>query len=189
MAALAAPDLITVEEYLAGEQLSDVKHEYVAGRVYAMAGASRGHNQVAGNVFAELRSHLRGGPCQAFIADMKARLKIRQQDIFYYPDVIVTCDPRDTDDYFLRFPKLIIEVLSPSTERLDRKEKFESYLTVPTLEEYVLISQEQPDVTCFRRSSAWEPHVVSGIEAAMHLESVDFTLPLSVVYENVRSLR
>ena len=189
MAALAAPEIITVEEYLAGEQLSDVKHEYVAGRVYVMAEASRGHNQVAGNVFAELRSHLRGGPCQAFIADMKARLKIRQQDHFYYPDVILTCDPRDTDDYFLRFPKLIIEVLSPATERLDRKEKFDGYLTMPTLEEYVLISQGQPEVTCFRRSLAWEPQIAAGIESMIHLASVDFRLPLSVVYENVRGIR
>lgn len=188
MSALTAARFVTVEEYLDGERRSDVKHEYVDGEVYAMAGASWGHSQAAGNFFGELRAHLRGGPCKAFISDMKVRLKISQQDLFYYPDVVVTCDPRDTDDYFLRFPKLIIEVLSPTTARLDRREKFQAYTALPGLEEYVLVSQEEPQVTIFRRRTHWEPEHTFGLEATLHLESVDFTLPLRVLYENVRGM-
>jgi Uma2 family endonuclease len=150
---------ISVEDYLSGEQLSDVKHEYIAGQVYAMAGASWAHNRISGRVYAKLESHLTGHLCTPFIGDMKVRLMIKQQDLFYYPDVVVACDPRDNGGYFLSHPKLIIEVLSESTERLDRTEKMANYLTLPSLEEYVLIAQDKPEVTIFRRRTNWEAEV------------------------------
>ena len=188
MSALTALRFISVEEYLAGEESSDVKHEYVGGAVYAMAGTTRTHNTIGGNLHGELRTHLRGGPCQAYTNDVKVRLLIRGEDLFYYPDVMVGCDPRDTDEHFLRFPKLIVEVLSPSTERLDRREKFWSYLTIPTLEEYVLIAQESPAATIHRRRTDWQPETVIGVDSTLHLESVGLSLPLRVLYENVRGL-
>jgi Uma2 family endonuclease len=188
MSALTAPGFITVEEYLAGEERRDVKHEYVGGSVYAMAGASWGHNQVAGNLFGELRTHTRGGPCRVFMADMKVRLLIQGQELFYYPDIVVTCDPRETEDYFLRFPKLIIEVLSPATERVDRREKLWSYITIPTLEEYVLVAQETPAVTIYRRRADWQPETIIGLESTLLLESVGLSVPLRELYENVRGL-
>jgi Uma2 family endonuclease len=184
----ALQPFISVEDYLSGEPLSDVKHEYVDGEVYAMAGASRAHGQVALRLASALQARCDSGPCSTYIGDMKARLMISGQDIFYYPDIIVTCDRRDTDDYFLRFPKLIVEVLSPSTERLDRQEKFTHYRTIPTLEEYVLVSQERPEVTVFRQRSGWVAEVTAGLEAILHLESVDFHLPLSVLYQKVRGI-
>lgn len=188
MSALTAPHFVTVEEYLDGEQRSEVKHEYINGQVHEMAGASRAHNRIITNLSAALHPHLRGGPCEAYVGDVKVRLVIQQADIFYYPDVVVTCDARDTEEYFLRFPKLIVEVLSDSTERLDRGEKPLSYITLPALEEYVLVSQEEPLVTVFRRRNKWEPETTLGLDAVLHLESVDFALPLGVLYENVRGI-
>ena len=94
-----------VEDYLAGELTSGVRHEYVGGQLYAMAGASSEHNIISLNVAFALRSHLRGKPCQVFVADVKVKVLIADEEIFYYPDVMVTCDPRDTDRYFKRFPE------------------------------------------------------------------------------------
>jgi Uma2 family endonuclease len=105
MEAALKSESITAEDYLAGEKLAEVRHEFVAGCVYAMAGASEEHNLVSGNMFASLHTHLRGKRCRVFSADMKVRLCVSANDIFYYPDVMVACDPRDTDRYFKRFPK------------------------------------------------------------------------------------
>ncbi len=179
---------ISVEDYLTGEQLSEVRHEYNSGQVTAMAGASRNHGQVAGSLFNRLFSHLRGRPCDVFQADMKVRVLAHGRDVFYYPDIVVGCDPRDTDDFFLRFPKLIIEVLSPSTERLDRLEKFSLYRTIPTLEEYVLVAQDVAEVTVFRRRMDWQGEVFSGLDSEVTLESVELTVGLATIYEKVRGV-
>jgi Uma2 family endonuclease len=173
---------LSVDDYLSGEQLSDVKQEYIDGRVYAMAGASWWHNRVAMRFYSKLEAHLEGTPTTTLTGDMKVRMLIKQKDLFYYPDVVVTCDPRDTGGYFLRFPKLVIEVLSESTERLDRTEKRENYQTLPSLEEYVLVSQDQPEVTIFRRRANWEAEINHGLEAVIHLESVELHLPLATIY-------
>ncbi|MBI2948485.1 MAG: Uma2 family endonuclease [Verrucomicrobia bacterium] len=177
---------VSVEEYLAGELESEMRHEYLGGTVYAMAGASRDHNTVAGNLFSALRSHLHGKPCRTFISDIKVRLRIGGDDIMYYPDVMVTCDPRDTDRYFSRFPKVLIEVLSPETERTDRREKFLSYTQIETLEEYVLVAQDKMEVTVFRRANKWQPEIANKPDLQLRLPSLDFALPLSAVYEGVK---
>src|SRR3954464_8722789 len=124
MQTVESHDSIGVEDYLEGEKVSEVRHEYIGGVVYAMAGASDEHNAIALTLASRLRAHLHGKTCRAFINDMKVRLEVAQDDIFYYPDVMVACDPRDTDRYFKRFPKVVIEVLSEATERADRREKF-----------------------------------------------------------------
>lgn len=185
MTAVRKLQLISVEDYLSGEQLSDVKHEYIAGKVYAMAGASWAHNRIAGRFYSKLESMLDGKACTPFIGDMKVRLKIKNQDLFYYPDVVVSCDPRDSGGYFLTHPKLIIEVLSESTERLDRTEKMANYLTLPSLGEYVLVAQDKPEVTIFRRRSNWEAEVYQGFDAVVHLESVDYELSLGTLFQGV----
>ena len=176
---------ISVEEYLRGEPLSEVRHEYMDGAVIAMAGGSRAHNAISLNFASELRQHLRGKPCEVFMADVKARVLAHQQDTFYYPDVMVGCDERDTNDLYLRFPKLIIEVLSESTERVDRNEKFLRYITIPTLEEYVLAEQKRPAVTIFRRRAEWAKEEITDPAALVHLESVGLTLPLVAFYMNI----
>src|SRR5947209_3534224 len=103
---------LTPEEFLAGERRSESRHEYVGGIPYAMAGASEEHNLISLNLASALRSHLQKQPCRVFMVDMKVRLRIAREDIFYYPDVMVACDPRDTDRYFKRYPTVLIEVLS-----------------------------------------------------------------------------
>ncbi len=176
---------ISVEEYLRGEPLSEVRHEFIDGEVIAMAGGSRAHNAISLNFASELRQHLRGKPCEVFMADVKARVLAHQQDTFYYPDVMVGCDERDTNDLYLRFPKLIIEVLSESTERVDRNEKFLRYMTIPTLEEYVLAEQNRQAVTIFRRSKEWAKEEITDPDAFVNLESVGLTLPLAAFYMNI----
>ena len=107
---------IAVEKYLKLEQDAQIRHEYVAGQVYAMAGASEAHNLIVTNLVALLRPHLRGSSCRTFVSDMKVKVKTQQADIFYYPDLLVTCDTNDNKKYFKTNPNLIVEVLSDSTE-------------------------------------------------------------------------
>ena len=186
MQALQQADWISVDDYLAGEPLGEVRHEYIGGTVYAMAGASEDHNVIALNLATALRAHLRGKRCRAFINDMKVRLQVADDDLFYYPDVMVACDPRDTHRFFKQFPRVIIEVLSPDTERTDRREKFLSYTRLETLEEYVLVAQARREVTVFRRSADWRPEVLGRPEDVLRLPSLEFELPLGLVYEDVK---
>jgi Uma2 family endonuclease len=128
---------VSPEEYLEGEKISLVKHEYIQGRVYAMAGASDAHNLITGSFYSLLRNHLRGKGYLPYTGDMKAQ--IDALDIYYYPDILVTCDPRDrSSEYFKRYPCLVIEVLSDFTEAFDRGNKFSDYRHLETLQEYVL---------------------------------------------------
>ena len=185
MEVLKLRELVSVADYLAGEPISEFRHEYIGGEIHAMAGASEEHNAISGNLFAALLSHLKGRRCRAFIHDMKVRLQIAGDDIFYYPDVMVACDPRDTDRYFKRFPTVIVEVLSPETERTDRREKFLSYQQIETLEEYVLVAQDKSEVTVFRRVNQWRPEIVREAGDSLQLPSLGFTLPVGEVYDRV----
>lgn len=176
---------ISPEEYLELEETSSIKHEYRQGQVYAMAGASNTHVIISGNVFAMLRNYLRGKGCQAYISDTKAH--IEKMDIYYYPDVIVSCDSRDKAfNNFLRYPCLIIEVLSPTTEAFDRGDKFADYRNLTTLQEYVLVSQNKINVDVFRRNLEGQWVLYSyGKEENLHLASVDFQCSINDVYEDV----
>jgi Uma2 family endonuclease len=142
---------LTPEEYLQIEAQSPIKHEYIDGQIYAMAGASDPHVTIAGNLLPLLRSHVRGSGCRVYISDMKTRIETLNR--FYYPDVLVTCDPRDLEtSTYKRFPTLIVEVLSDSTEAFDRGDKFVDYQTLESLREYVLINTKRQRVECFRRN-------------------------------------
>ena len=185
MTSVALRHFITVEEYLTGELTSEVKHEYIDGDVHAMSGASLPHNTIALNTYSAIRPRLKGGPCKAQVSDIKVRLLIRGKDIFYYPDLVIACDPRDNHSHFLRFPKLIIEVLSPTTSRTDRTEKLQNYPTIPTLEEYLLIEQDQPRVILHRRSKDWAGEVREELDSILHLESIGLAIPLSQIYEDI----
>ncbi len=177
---------VTVEDYLAGEEAAQVRHEYVRGHVYAMSGGSRAHNLITGNLFAAIHAYLRGGPCRAHMADFKVRLEWANDEVFYYPDVMVACDSRDQERYFNRYPKLIIEVLSPSTERLDRFEKRGRYQQSGTLEEYVLVEQDFAEVMIYRRSNQWQSELIRGTDAEVAFQSIGLTMPMSAIYEGVR---
>lgn len=179
--------LISVDEYIAGEQLSEIRHEYIGGQVYAMSGGSESHNAICLNIASAIREHLRGKSCKAFMADMKLRLSIAEDDIFYYPDVFVTCDPTDNEAYFKVRPSLIVEVLSPSTERLDRREKFLSYIRLSSLQEYVLVEQEKMHVTLFQQKNNWKPENLLEPQSVLSLSSIDFSMKLANIYEDVLS--
>lgn len=175
---------LTVDEYLESERTSDGKHEYFAGQIYAMAGASDAHNTIALNVAGRLRSHLRGGPCRTFISDMKVR--IAATDAFYYPDVLVTCDPLDNEDYFKTRPCLIVEVTSPSTTVTDHREKLLAYQKLPSLREYVLIAQHEMRVELYRRDERGHWWLETfGPEHSMKLESLNLELRVRDLYEDV----
>ena len=140
-------------DYLAYETQSPVRHEYIAGEIFAMTGASIRHNVIAGNLFAELRTHLKGTPCRALIEGVKLRL--RKEQSYFYPDVMVTCEDRlqelDSQQQIVEAPLVVIEILSPTTEATDRREKLRAYRTLPSLKEYLLVSQEQAQVEIYRR--------------------------------------
>jgi Uma2 family endonuclease len=178
---------ISAEDYLEGERISPIKHEYIRGEIYAMAGASKAHGIIAGNLFSLLRNHLRGSGCTTYMADIKVR--IETANIYYYPDITVSCDERDSvslNEDFISYPRLIVEVLSPTTAAFDRGDKFADYRTLETLEEYVLINQDRIQVECFRRNSErlWVLHPYTrGSE--IHLATVDFRCEIEALYEDV----
>lgn len=185
MAALpATKPRLSIEDYLEGEKLSPVRHEYVGGEVYAMAGSSEEHNLICLNIASALRQHLRGKSCKVFIHDIKVRIWLNH-DLFYYPDVMVSCDPQDNNRYFKHKPKVIVEVLSEGTRRVDEQEKLLAYLRIDSLEEYVLVEQSAMQVTVFRRSNNWERETLAGPETVLHLASLDFSIPLLEVYEGI----
>ncbi|OLP06381.1 hypothetical protein BLL52_2617 [Rhodoferax antarcticus ANT.BR] len=175
---------MTADDYLSGELTSDIRHEYVDGEVYAMAGAGEAHNLIALNVASFLRSHARGGPCRVFISDMK--LHVATWKAFYYPDVMVVCDPDDAQTYYKQSPSLVVEVLSPSTESIDRREKMLAYRTLPSLREYLLIAQDKRQLELYRRADDGDWLVAVRAETgAVQLDSVNASLALDEVYEDV----
>ena len=182
-------NLITVKKYLELEQDAEIRHEYVAGQIYAMAGASEAHNLIVGNIFASLRPHLRGSSCRTFFSDMKVKVKMQQADIFYYPDLLVTCDPNDNKKYFKINPSLIVEVLSDSTQTTDKREKRINYQTIDSLQEYVLVSQDEIKVEVYRRdkNNNWTVETL-GKDNDLQLNSVGLTLTMADIYEDVLSL-
>jgi Uma2 family endonuclease len=176
---------LAVEDYIEGELHSEVKHEYLAGEVYAMAGASRAHNLITRNLGFALHRQLRGGPCQVFMSDMKVRLHHIRDDYFYYPDVMVACRPEDNARYWCEQPKLLIEVLSESTERVDTREKLFAYQTIADLVEYVVLAQDRREVIVYRRTAGeWISLKVAG-EGELELASVGLVIGLAEIYEGV----
>ncbi len=175
-------------DYLAGEQLTELRHEYVDGAVYAMAGARKTHNLVAGNLARALHVHLRGTPCQVFISDIKVHVAWDWRERYYYPDVVVACEPDDADPYVIEKPKLIVEVLSESTERKDRADKFYAYRRLGSLQEYVLVAQDAARVEVYRRDTGWDLEIYEVIEALIELRSIGLSLTVREIYEGLPEL-
>jgi Uma2 family endonuclease len=175
---------MSVDEYLEAEKTASVRHEYVAGQIYAMAGASDAHNTIALNFAALLRSSLRGGPCRVYMSDMK--VWIEPAGVFYYPDVVVTCDPEDNGEYTKSRPSLIIEVTSPSTTVTDHREKLLAYRKLPSLREYVMMTQHEMKVEIYRLDSRgyWWLETY-GPDHSFALESVNMEIAVKDLYEDV----
>lgn len=173
--------------YLDWEENQQEKHEYLAGEVFAMVGARREHVVVAGNLFAALKQRLRGGPCQAYISDMK--LRVAKADAFFYPDVTVSCDSRDhAAGQFLAHPTLVAEVLSDSTAAFDRGGKFAAYRSLESLKEYVVVDIPAKRVECFRRTpeNDWLLHEYLGDDIC-HFPSLEVEVPMAEIFENAES--
>ncbi|MFN6568668.1 Uma2 family endonuclease [Dendronalium sp. ChiSLP03b] len=177
---VAVPDriLMSAEEYLVWELTQEQRHEYWDGEVVAMTGGTRNHNRVSFNFFKLLDDALADRSCEVYIVDVKVQVEPGQK--YFYPDVVVTCDPRDRDPQLIQFPCLIIEVLSPSTEAADRGKKFAKYRQLPTLQEYVLVQVAQPGVEVFRRNEQGK-WVLSeyNLDEILRLESVDVEIAMS----------
>ena len=170
---------LSVDAYLEGEVESQVRHEYVDGEIYAMVGASDRHGLITLNLAGYLSQRL-PDRCQVFSSDMKVRLRAAEREIFYYPDVLVSCHPRDREPYYRQYPCLVIEVLSPHTARLDRFEKFMFYRQLDTLEEYLLVSQDYRQVEVFRRSEQWGGTRYT--KGDVPLQSVDLAVTIDDIY-------
>lgn len=179
---------VTPEEYLAGERMADHRHEYLAGVVRAMAGATRAHGQIISNLSRELGNQLRGKRCEPLSTDIKVRIRTNAATFFYYPDVIVDCtESPDPRSLFADEPTVIFEVSSLSSEQTDRAEKLSNYCTLPTLRTYVVVNQHHPVVFAYRRDAGgeWQLEFLSGPDATLRLPEIECTLPLSAVYERV----
>jgi Uma2 family endonuclease len=184
----AAPKwkLVSVEDYLAGELASPVKHEYVGGVTYAMAGARNAHNLIATNTLVALGARLRGKGCRPYNSDTKIRLSLPAQVRFYYPDASVICRPNPPADSFQDEPAALFEVLSNRTRRTDEGEKKDAYLTIPSLSAYVLIEQETPAVLVYRRmEKGFVRELYEGLGAVIPLGEIEMELPLAEVYDGV----
>ncbi|MCC7527733.1 MAG: Uma2 family endonuclease [Candidatus Melainabacteria bacterium] len=178
---------LTAEEYLEFEAASPVRHEYVQGLVFAMSGSTYAHNVIAGNFYGILHAHLRGSGCVAFMNDMK--LNVKAADSFYYPDIMVTCEKPRNDAVFVDSPVLVVEILSPSTKQIDRREKMVAYRKLPSVKEYVLVHQEAALVEIHRREAngAWLIELFRSAEM-VRLESMPggvLELPVDDLYEGL----
>jgi len=179
------PQYMTVDEWRELERTShDVKHEYIDGRVYAMAGGTLAHGYIADNALVALRSALGNRACRAYRADVVARLSPTK---YTYPDVVVTCDEHDRPTTTLReihAPRVVIEVLSESTEAYDKGEKFSYYRACPAVQEYVLVATRYQLVEVYRRTrEGWTGYAVYGPSDEVDLTSIDVRLPVAVLYE------
>lgn len=182
-AALNLP--MNATDFLAWDVGQQVKHEFVAGEVFAMAGASDAHITLTGNLFSAIRNHLRGTPCRCYFADMK--LRVEAADAYFYPDVFVTCSAVDAGERLVkREPTLIVEVLSRSTAAYDRGPKFAAYRRLPSLREYLLVDPESRVSDLYRRGEdgLWVLHPHASADT-VHLASIDLRLPGDVLWEQV----
>lgn len=188
MTTLPEPRRYTEAEYLEFERAAETKHEFRDGQIFAMVGASLPHNRITLNIGGELRSRLRGSPCEPFVNDLRVRSSPAGH--YAYPDVVVVCGPprlADPHGDILLNPTVIVEVLSPSTERYDRGDKFHDYRSLASLREYVLVSQTVARVEQFTRQDGglWLLRELSSRDDSLELPSLGCALPLRGIYERV----
>ena len=179
-------DFISVEDYLESELIASVKHDYIAGRIFARIDTTNGHNFVASNTHVALGSRLRGKPCRPFNSDTKIRVKMPDHLRFYYPDVSVVRNQNPLSDTFQDQPVLIVEVLSESTRRLDDGEKRDAYFTIPSLMYYILLEQDAAMAVMYQRTgNTFERHEFANPDDVITLASLGISLPLRELYEGV----
>ena len=180
------PQKMSIETYLDWEACQEVRHEYIKGEIFAMTGGTVPHNDIALNLYRAIYPHVRSKGCRINVSDVK--VQVSPTSSYFYPDVVVSCDSRDLNArQFIQYPKLIVEVLSPSTEAKDRGDKFTSYRMMTTLQEYVLIDSEKVSVECYRRGEGrmwlYTPYT-NGDSVA--LDSIGWSGPIEQIYEEVQ---
>lgn len=187
MSLAPAENRISREKYLEGELVSEIRHEYVAGNVYAMSGGTLNHQRIAGNFQRLAGNQLAGKPCFPTGSDFKLNVPLGGGDeAFYYPDGMIICVPVSGDALFTDSPSVILEVLSPTTRRTDEVQKFRDYITIPTLGTYILAETDSPLLTLHRRDGAgFRREIVSGLDAVLELPEAGLIIPLAELYRDV----
>lgn len=188
MSTVPSKRFVTPAEYLALEEAASSKHEYYRGEIFDMAGGSIRHNEISGNIYFRLRSALQHGRCRPYNSDQ--RVKSQGPGLYTYADTFVVCGELKTDELnaeTITNPSVIFEVLSPSTESYDRGQKFEFYQQIDSLRDYVLVSQVEPKITHFIRADdgSWRYELISGLEMSLVLKSIECTLRLADIYDNL----
>jgi len=176
---------VSPEEYLEFEEAAAIRHEYVDGYVYAMSGATKRHNLITLNLYVSIRPKAQEKNCLIFVLDVKLHVRMGNKEFFYYPDLVVSCDPEDRDPLLIERPCLIAEVSSPSTVRIDRFEKFFVYTRIPSLREYLVLSQDRPEAVIYRRARDWEEETYTRPEDRIALECLETELTLGEIYAGV----
>lgn len=181
-------DVISEADYLAGEKSATERHEYVKGQIYLMAGASKRHNRIARNFITRLEPAAKQQGCEIFFSDMKVR--IEKNTAYYYPDVVISCEDDGLDDYYLEKPCLIIEITSESTLRKDYMEKSLAYQSIPSLQAYLVVAQDRPQIDMLIRSKAgdWQLQQFDSLEDEIRLPCLESLLAVSDVYDNIISI-
>jgi Uma2 family endonuclease len=183
MSALQKPHRVTFDEYVAFEETSEARHELINGVVFAMSGSPDTHNLICTNLVLLIAGPLKGR-CQTFQGMMKLRVAHQSDSDGYYPDIMVACQPNDRERLFRSEPTLLIEVLSPSTERVDRGEKLLNYLNIPSLQTYVIISQAVPQVEVISREEAWKPQYLF-LRDTLVLTRLGLNIPVTSIYDTI----
>lgn len=182
--ALEYPQTMAVEEYFQLEENdTENRYEYIDGHVYMMAGGTFDHNTISGNIYSILRSLLLGKPCRVYNSDIKVQIS---QQRYFHPDITVTCDPRDrgTGD-LLQSPRVIFEVLSPSTEIKDRTWKLQNYLALPSMEEYILVDTKSPKIEIYRKENGRWMYDIYQAHETIELQSIEVSFPLVEAYTDI----
>ncbi len=177
---------LSSEDYLREEMTRALKHEYVDGQVYALAGATDRHNRIVTNISGHLWTATRKGPCQTYTSDMKVRVRTDVVERFYYPDIMVGCKPGDTHELYKIAPCFLAEVLSPSTESVDRREKLLAYQSIPELRDYLIVSADERYLERYRRddTEGWWYHEYRQ-DGTVKLPHLGLNLTLDDVYEGL----
>lgn len=187
MTAARRQPLISVKDYLAGELISPIKHEYCGGYVYATAGARNVHNEITGAFYGAMYAQLRGRPCRPFNSDTKVRVQLATHTRFYYPDGMVVCEPNDPAESFQDRPIVIAEVTSKATQRIDEIEKRDAYLAIPTLSTYLIIDSDSPrGIVHQRTDSGFVAETYEGMQAIIPLPAINAEIALAELYERVK---
>lgn len=177
---------VSVDDYLAGELQSDVKHEYLGGVLHAMAGARNRHNRIEKNTLVALSNQLSGKPCDTWNSNTKVRITLPTQTRFYYPDVTVACQPNSEEETYQDQPVVLVEILSRSTRRTDLGEKRDAYQSIPSLKVYVLLEQERCEAIVYRRGDqGFEVEFYDKLTDLIPLPEIDAELLLEEVCESV----